>query len=88
MSHNSNHCNRWTAVVGLSLTTLAASLATPVRAQTAAATADTMPQPLEEIVVSASRIDRAGFNAPTPTVVLSQQALEARGTVDIGDLLD
>jgi outer membrane receptor protein involved in Fe transport len=88
MRHNSNHCNRWTAVVGLSLTTLAASLATPVRAQTAAATADTMPQPLEEIVVSASRIDRAGFNAPTPTVVLSQQALEARGTVDIGDLLD
>jgi outer membrane receptor protein involved in Fe transport len=43
---------------------------------------------LEEIVVSASRIDRAGFTAPTPTTVVGIETLESRATVNIGDVLN
>ncbi|MBY0556456.1 MAG: hypothetical protein K2P77_04550, partial [Burkholderiaceae bacterium] len=44
--------------------------------------------PLQSVVVSASRIDRAGYSAPTPTVSVGAATLEQRATVNIGDVLN
>lgn len=41
-----------------------------------------------EIVVTASRAARSGFDAPTPTKVLSAEALEDRGSTNVGDFLN
>ena len=86
------HPNRKSAVrrSGLAATALLATLnhgsISPALAQNSepAASADT----LEEVVVSASRIDRAGFTAPTPTVVVGAETLESRATVNVGDVLN
>lgn len=39
---------------------------------------------LEEIVVSSSRIDRAGFTAPTPTTILEAEQIRQGGRTDLG----
>lgn len=44
-------------------------------------------QTLEEVAIVASRIQRDGFNAPTPTVIFGQEQLEARGAVNVADVL-
>lgn len=44
--------------------------------------------PVQSVVVSASRIDRAGYSAPTPTVSIGVATLEQRATVNIGDILN
>lgn len=41
-----------------------------------------------EIVVTASRIDRAGFTAPTPTTVVGTATLEQRAAVNVADVLN
>ncbi|AOH84983.1 hypothetical protein AWL63_14490 [Sphingomonas panacis] len=41
-----------------------------------------------DIVVTASRIGRAGFNAPTPTVVVGAATLEQRAAVNVADVLN
>lgn len=76
----------WTALVapatGLALLLAAA----PAAAQTAAAqTASAQDQPVDdaELVVSASRITQAGFDAPTPTTVISQELLERQAQPNI-----
>ena len=46
------------------------------------------PGPVQSVVVSASRIDRAGYSAPTPTVSIGAATLEQRATVNIGDILN
>lgn len=56
----------------------------PVHAQNAAETAK--PIEPEEIVVSASRLDRAGFLAPTPTTVLGAEDIQRAGVTNIGQL--
>ncbi len=43
---------------------------------------------LGEVVVSASRIARSGFNAPTPTTVLDQEAAQARGATNIAEVIN
>jgi iron complex outermembrane receptor protein len=43
---------------------------------------------VQSVVVSASRIDRAGYAAPTPTTTVSAAALEQRAIVNIGDILN
>jgi len=50
-------------------------------AQAAAGAAD-------EIVVTGSRIERSGFVAPTPTVVIGAETLRDRATVNIADVLN
>lgn len=40
-----------------------------------------------EIIVTGSRIARAGFEAPTPTKVLDASLIEARGSTSIGEFL-
>lgn len=42
----------------------------------------------DDIVVTASRIDRAGFTAPTPTTVVSVATLEQRAAVNVADVLN
>lgn len=43
---------------------------------------------MQSVVVSASRIDRAGYSAPTPTTTIGAGTLEQRATVNVGDLLN
>lgn len=40
------------------------------------------------VVVSASRIDRAGFKAPTPTTVIGGAAIAQRAAVNVADVLN
>lgn len=79
--------------------TEASAPAAPVESQSPAAVpAGPLPAPAEaaasatgavqSVVVSASRIDRAGYSAPTPTVSIGAAALEQRATVNIGDILN
>lgn len=42
----------------------------------------------QDIVVTASRIDRAGFTAPTPTTVIGTATLEQRAAVNVADVLN
>ncbi|KHL24129.1 hypothetical protein PK98_15225, partial [Croceibacterium mercuriale] len=44
--------------------------------------------PGQDIVVTASRIDRAGFTAPTPTTVVGAATLEQRAAVNVADVLN
>lgn len=45
-------------------------------------------QPLDEIVVTGSRIERSGFNAPTPTTVLDNAQIERAAAPNIGQLVN
>lgn len=68
--------------LGASLLTLAAATAGPAAAQTANPTpADEAT--VQEVVVTASRVERAGFEAPTPTTVVgpTELALGARPNI-------
>jgi outer membrane receptor protein involved in Fe transport len=42
--------------------------------------------PLQEITVTATRVQRTNFTAPTPTTVLSAQDLEKTGSTNVGDM--
>jgi iron complex outermembrane recepter protein len=42
---------------------------------------------VSEIVVTATRLDKAGFDAPTPTTVLSAEEIAAASRVSIGEVL-
>lgn len=44
--------------------------------------------PMQTVSVSASRISRAGYSAPTPTTVIGAATLEQRATVNLGDVLN
>ena len=43
---------------------------------------------LEEIVVTGSHLASQGFDAPTPTLVLSAQQLQDRGSTNVGEFLN
>lgn len=47
-----------------------------------------MPQSADEIVVTGSRVTRSGFDSPTPTKVLSAEAIDERGLATIGEYLN
>lgn len=42
---------------------------------------------VDEIIVTASRVARSGFDAPTPTKVLDSESIEQRGLTNVGDFL-
>ncbi|WP_428149776.1 TonB-dependent receptor plug domain-containing protein [Brevundimonas sp.] len=42
---------------------------------------------VDDIVVTGSRVVRTGFDAPTPTTVLSSEEMEQRGSAQIGEFL-
>ena len=55
------------------------------------ATVNTTAEPAgggQDIVVTASRIDRAGYTAPTPTTVIGAATLEQRAATNIADVLN
>jgi outer membrane receptor protein involved in Fe transport len=52
-----------------------------------AADADAGASDLSEVVVTASRVDRAGFTAPTPTTTVGLQELQKAGTTNVADYL-
>jgi iron complex outermembrane receptor protein len=69
---------------------LAGAALTLTSAYGQAAIAQTTPAPetaVDAVVVTASRISAAGFTAPTPTEVISQQAVQATAPVQISDSL-
>lgn len=73
----------------------AQGLAIPAVAQTSVAPADEAQaasdgeaNEVEAIVVTGSRIDRAGFTAPTPTVVVTAANLENRAAVNVADVIN
>jgi len=81
------------------LTTASAVAALVAGSQAAAQTAETpavdtvAPAPQAdtatgEIVVTASRIQRSGFTAPTPTNIVSSAAIEGRGATNLGTILN
>ena len=53
-----------------------------------AATAEPVTDTGASVVVSASRIDRAGFKAPTPTTVIGGAAIAQRAAVNVADVLN
>lgn len=75
--------NRVLCTVAVSAVALGA--ATAVNAQTAVP-AQTESE-VDDIVVTGSRVVRNGFDAPTPTTVLSAEELDRRGTSQIGEFL-
>ena len=60
----------------------------PAWSQTAPSTDPAAATPDAEIIVTGSRIAQQGFNTPTPTIVLSAQQLEVRGTTNVGEFLN
>lgn len=66
---------------------LTAFAALPAFAQDAPAQSESATQ-LDEIVVTASRVNRSGFDAPTPTTVLSSEELDQRGLSQVGEFLN
>jgi len=46
------------------------------------------PQVLEEVSVTASRVQRSGFTAPTPTTIVGAEQLQQRGVSNVADLLN
>ena len=72
------------------------SLVAPARAQDApdpaapAPAAQTAPseEGPTEIFVTGSRVQRDGFQAPTPTTVLTAEAMQNRGLTNVGDLVN
>ncbi|AZS22310.1 TonB-dependent receptor [Caulobacter sp. FWC26] len=49
---------------------------------------DSAPQVVEEVMVTGSRIVRDGYQAPTPTTVLGQEALESRAPTNVADYIN
>src|SRR5581483_217746 len=50
--------------------------------------AATDPAPLAEIAVTATRISRSGFTAPTPTTTLGSEDRELRASTTVANLLN
>lgn len=59
-----------------------AMLAAPVAAQ------DTEESGVEEIIISTSRIQKSGFEAPTPVTTLGSEDLAVRGSTNVADLIN
>ena len=60
--------------------------AEPVAAQTAPAS-DTQSGQIEQVIVSASRIDIAGYQQPTPVTVVGTEQLERDAQQNLGDAI-
>lgn len=59
------------------------------RRNTSSAAGDSTTQPLlEQIVVTSSRIEHSGFQAPTPVSVISPAQIDERGTTNIANIIN
>lgn len=70
---------------GVSLGALAAPLA--ANAQTTTAPEGEASR-VDEIVVTGSRLQRSGLDAPTPTMAMTAETIEAKGITNIADILN
>src|ERR1700739_1006616 len=77
--------------VGATLATVLVGLTVSASAQStnssASATADDTAS-VESVVVTGSRIERKGYDAPTPTTVLGSADIEQTSPRNIGDILN
>ncbi len=76
-----------TAALVASVGGAAMVLPVPVLAQSAADTTGSS-VPVEAVVVTASRIERNGFQAPTPTTVIGVQDIEKQAQANIADVVN
>ncbi|QOC21965.1 TonB-dependent receptor [Wenzhouxiangella sp. AB-CW3] len=49
---------------------------------------ESAPEALETIVVTGSRLRRTGFDAPTPTISVEAEEIEAAGIVNVADIIN
>jgi len=66
----------------------APSGAEPAEAASAAAADESEAAPENEIIVTASRVARDGYSAPTPTTIVGTEALESRGATNVATVLN
>lgn len=79
----------WAAAALQMTLTVAAFAQSPSSAQPGGSLEVGTPPPtvsLEEVTVTATRVQRTDFTAPTPTTILSAQDLAATGAANIGDM--
>jgi len=82
------------SLAGASLAVLAAcTITAPLFAQDTAApaapaAAAEQPAPVEEIVVTGSRLQNAGFNAPTPVSVIGSAEIARQGATNVTEVLN
>lgn len=76
---------RGVLVASVSLVALATPWAAYAQAQTVPENEATQ---VEEIVVTGSRLQRSGLDAPTPTMALTAEVLEAKAIVNVADILN
>lgn len=70
---------------GVSLGALAAPLAAYAQAQVSP---EGEASQVDEVVVTGSRLQRSGIDAPTPTVALTAETIEAKGVTNIAEMLN
>ncbi len=73
---------------GVSLGVIATVFVSPDSASAAQATTDAQRVDLEEVVVTSTRIERAGYEAPTPTTVISGDELKLGDRPSIGAVIN
>ncbi len=74
--------NKATLLAASSITALVSAISSPAFAQDANAS-----QGIEQVIVSASRISIAGYQAPTPVTVVSPEQLLRDAQTDVGDVI-
>src|ERR1700692_731563 len=71
-----------TLLAASSITALVSAISSPAFAQDANANPN-----IEQVIVSASRISIAGYQAPTPVTVVSPEQLLRDAQTDVGDVI-
>src|SRR5690349_11398192 len=97
-SHITGHAHSLRGMLFLTAATAALLHASPAAAQTEEPQPPSEPATTEtdvannqddsEIIVTATRIARSGFTAPTPTVVMTDEQLKQGGRTDIASALN
>ncbi|MHB1204390.1 MAG: TonB-dependent receptor plug domain-containing protein, partial [Rhodospirillaceae bacterium] len=77
-----------TALSGLVSVGAVAILSGPVYAQAPPPTQQAQSNPVEEIVVTGSRVIQNGFDSPTPVSVIAVEAIEAAARADLSDFVN
>jgi iron complex outermembrane receptor protein len=73
-------------IASVGLGALAAPMA--AQAQNASTTGAEEVSQVDEVVVTGSRLQRSGLDAPTPTMALTAETIEAKGITNIADILN
>ncbi len=79
--------NRFLCTAALSALACAAAGVANAQVASPADTPQSRASQIDDVVVTGSRVNRSGFDAPTPTTVLTSEELEQRGAAQIGEFL-